>query len=1110
MQRTLDLVRGVLAALSLTLIPITFAPRLHGQDPATDAPSADAVATPSFTGLAFRSIGPALMAGRISDIAVHPDDPRLWYVAAGSGGVWKTTNAGTTWTPVFDDQTSYSIGCVTIDPHAPDRVWVGTGENIGGRHVGFGDGVYRSDDGGGSWTRVGLERSEHIAEILVHPGDPDTIWVAAQGPLWSPGGERGIYKSTDGGSSWRRTLGDDEWVGATEIVIDPRDPDRLYAATWQRHRTVAAYLGGGPGSGLWRSEDGGETWQELENGLPESDMGKIGLAISPQQPDVLYAAIELDRRTGGVWRSTDRGASWEKRSDTVSGGTGPHYYQELYACPHRFDRIYLADVWMQVSDDGGKTFTKLGERFKHSDNHALAFRADDPDWLLAGCDGGLYESNDLAATWRFFQNMPLTQFYKIALDDAEPFYNVVGGTQDNSTQRGPTRTDTLTGIRNADWSVILDWDGHQPATEPGNPDIVYGERQEGFLARVDLRTGEVVSIQPQPGETDDYERFNWDSPILVSPHSPTRLYFASQRVWRSDDRGDSWTPISTDLTRQQERFALPILGGPQSFDGAWDVLAMSNFNTVTSLAESPLQEGLLYAGTDDGLLHVSENGGGSWRAVEVGSLPGVPDRAFVNDVRADLFDADTVYVALDNHKEGDFAPYLFVSADRGRTWRSLRGDLPDRHLVWRLVQDHVEKDLLFVGTEFGVFFTNDRGAHWKKLDGGMPTIAVRDLQIHRRENDLVCATFGRGIYVLDDITPLRSVSAERLAKPAALFTPRDAWWYIERSVLGFEPGPGYQGAGYFTADNPPFGAVFTYHLRDELQTLAARRKAEEEQDREAGRLVDFPGWKAVEGERRERAPRVWLVVRDGEGNVVRRLTGPTGSGFHRIAWDLRYPTPDTVPLEAPPPPEWGLPPRGMMVAPGDYTVELVREQGGEFTQLAEAEPFRVVPLREGTLPGAEPAEVASFWRAYEDAVRRSTALDLTVADLVQRIERMAEVLAQAPVAPGGDLDRTYLELRTAIQDLDGRLHGNRSRQGPGEKTAPTVQSRMFSVTLAISQSTYGPTATARRQLEIASKQIDALREEAKTRQRALTRLAERLVAAGAPWLEGEPSRSSGR
>ena len=1055
-----------------------------------------------FAGLELRNVGPALMAGRIADIAIHPQDDNLWYVAVGSGGVWKTKNAGVTWTPIFDDQPSYSIGCVTLDPQDPEVVWVGTGENVGGRHVGYGDGIYRSDDGGATWVHKGLAESEHIAEIVVHPENSDVLWVAAQGPLWSSGGERGVFKTTDGGDTWQRVLGDEKWIGATELVMDPRHPDRLYAATWQRHRNVAAYMGGGPGTGLHRSVDGGDTWQQLKQGLPEGG-GKIGLTISPQNPDVLYAAIELDRRSGAVYRSTDRGSSWEKRSDTVSGGTGPHYYQELYASPHQFDRIYLADVRMQVSDDGGKTFRRMKETSKHSDNHAMAFRADDPDYLLVGTDGGLYESFDLAEHWRFMANMPITQFYKLALDDAEPFYNIYGGTQDNATQGGPSRTDNVHGIQNSDWGIILDWDGHQPATEPGNPDIVYGQRQQGYLTRIDRTTGEIIDIQPQAEAGEGPERFNWDAPILVSPHQATRLYFASHRVWRSDNRGDSWTAISGDLTRNQERLELPIMGETQSWDSAWDISAMSTYNTITSLAESPLLEGLIYAGTDDGLIQVREPGAESWRAVEAGSLPGVPDGAFVNDIKADLFDVDTVYVALDHHKFGQFDPHLLRSRDRGRTWTSMRGNLPERTLVWRLVQDHERAELFFLATEFGLYFTVDAGEHWTQLKGGTPTISFRDLAIQRRENDLVGASFGRSFFVLDDYTPLRAVSQEQLDQEATLFAPRDAWWYFPRPHLAFEPGRGDQGAGHFVAPNPPFGAVVTYYLKDDLQTREATRQAEEKTAVEASKAVQFPGWDAVEQERREAEPTVWLIVRDSEDRIVRRIPGPTTAGFHRVAWDLRHPTPNAVELVEPPPPAWGLPPRGMMAAPGTYQVALAVQSDGKTRMLSEPQSFEVKPLRSGALDGAAPAEVAAFWRRYEAAVREQSALQVTLSELLTKTDRLAEVIehSQADLL---DIDPRFHELRAGILELDARFNGHRSKGQVGEKAPPTIGDRLFAVERGVGLSTYGPTPSHSRSLEIAVSEMSELRTDLENRLRAFSELVRELGAAGGPWLEGEP------
>jgi photosystem II stability/assembly factor-like uncharacterized protein len=1054
----------------------------------------------TFAGLKLRSVGPALMSGRIADIVIHPDDDNVWYVAVGSGGVWKTDNAGTTWKPIFDDQPSYSIGCVTIDPNNPHVVWVGTGENVGGRHVGYGDGIYRSRDGGASWKNLGLKDSHHISEIVVHPSDSKVIWVAAQGPLWSKGGERGLYRSTDGGETWKKTLGDDEWVGVTDIAVDPRNPDWLYAVTWQRHRNVAAYMGGGPGSGIHRSTDGGDTWEQLTKGLPKSNMGKIGLAISPQRPDVLYAAIELDRRTGAVYRSTDRGGSWTKQSEAISGGTGPHYYQELYASPHRFDRIYLADVVMQISDDGGKTFRRMKREFKHVDNHALAFRSDDPDYLLVGCDGGVYESFDHGENWRFMANLPVTQFYKVALDDAEPFYYIYGGTQDNNTQGGPSRTDNVHGIRNADWFITLFGDGHQPATEPGNPDIMYSEWQQGNLVRVDRTTGEIVYIQPQPEADEDHERFNWDAPILVSPHSPTRLYFASQRVWRSDDRGDSWTAISGDLTRDQERITLPIMDKTWSWDSPWDLMAMSNYNTITSLAESPLQEGLIYAGTDDGLIQITEDGGKNWRRVEAGGLPGVPKTAFVNDIKADLHDVNTVYIALDNHKFGDLEPYLLKSTDRGKKWRSIAGNIPNRTLVWRLVQDHVDPDLLFAGTEFGVYFTIDGGKRWMKLSGDVPTISFRDLAIQRRENDLVGATFGRGFYVFDDYSVLRHVSEDQLEQEATLFPTRKAWWYIEQRVLGSSEKAS-QGAAYFTAKNPPFGAVFTYYMANGLKTKKEMRKKEERQLIEQGKDVPFPGWEEVEAERRQDDPVIWLTVKDGNGDTVRRIKGPVTKGFHRVAWDLRHPPTAAIDDAQ----ETGdRQPSGVLAAPGEYTVTLSKQVDGLVTDLSDPVPFTVERMRKGALDGASDEEVAAFWLEAARLQRATTATSLVLTNTLKKVDAMRVALSRTPAAPG-ELDSRLYELRQQLLEFDEELNGNRSKREVGEKTKPTINRRLNFAMSGSKLSTYGPTPTLARSLEIAQNQFAELKLELeRILNQQLPAMEKALQEAGAPWVEGQP------
>ena len=1080
-------------ALAVLLYSLAF-----GQKKSTSTNRTNELKSSHLSGMKFRSVGPAFMSGRISDIAIHPSNENVWYVTVGSGGVWKTENAGTTWSAIFEKQTSYASGCVTLDPSNPEIVWVGTGENNGGRHIGFGDGIYRSEDGGSSWKNMGLKASEHISKIIVHPKNSNIVWVAAQGPLWSSGGDRGIFKTTDGGKTWEHVLSVDEWTGATDLLLDPRNPNVLYAATWQRQRTVAAYMGGGPGSGIHRSRDGGKTWEKLSNGLPSSNMGKIGLAMSPQQPDVLYAAIELDRRKGGVYRTSNQGGNWTKMSDAIAGGTGPHYYQELYACPHNFDRIYFADNYMQISNDGGKTFVRMNESTKHVDNHAVAFRKSDPNYLLVGTDGGLYESYDQTKTWNFIGNLPLTQFYKLALDDAAPFYNIFGGTQDNNTQGGPSRTDNVHGIRNSDWFVVLGGDGHQPATEPGNPNIVYAQWQQGNLMRHDRLTGENVYIQPQPDLGDPIERHNWDAPILVSPHNPTHLYFASQRVWKSTDRGDSWTPISKDLTKNIERLETPIFGKQQSWDNPWDVYAMSNYSTITSLAESPKKSGLIYVGTDDGLIQVTENGGQNWRKIDVGQLPGLPATAFVNDIKADLYDENTVYAVFDNHKYGDYAPYVYKSADKGKTWVSLVNNLPEKHLCWRIIQDHKEKNLLFLGTEFGVFYSNDRGKKWIQLKGGLPTIPVRDLAIQKRENDLVLATFGRGFYVLDDYSALRKVSSATLDKEAILYTPRKGYWYKQQRVLGGGKVAS-QGDNYFVADNPPFGVEFTYFLKEKYTTLEDKRKAAEKDKIKKNEEVPFPGWEALEKEKNQEKPVVWLYIMDMEGNIIQREKATNSKGIQRVSWDIR-----TISKGAITNSNVNRSYDGAMAAPGKYQGQLMKEIDGVFSAISEKVTFEVVPLRKGALEGVNPSKVAAFWKDVEEMYGKLTALNTTFGNAKERLALMMKAYERSP-RMNPTLNQAMLDLHKKMIQLDYTLSGSKLRDEVGEKSPyPTIRDFIGAASTGTSGSTYGPTPTHQKSLSNAKKLMEDARVQVEQiRKVELPALEKQLEALGAPWIEGQ-------
>lgn len=1079
----------------------------QGDGAKTDqAEPAPPMSAETFFGLELRGIGPALMSGRIADIAVHPRDQSTWYVAVGSGNLWKTTNAGTTWDAIFDDQGSYSIGCIALDPNNPEVVWVGTGENVSGRHVGYGDGVYRSRDGGKSWENIGLKESEHIGMIVVDPRDSDTIYVAAQGPLWSPGGERGLFKTTDGGATWGKILGGGEFTGANEVHLDPRDPDVVYAVLHQKQRTVAALINGGPESGIHKSTDGGATWRRLTEGLPTKDMGKIGLDISPLDPSIVYATIELAQREGGFYRSADGGESWTKRNDYISGGTGPHYYQEIFASPHQLDRVYQMDVRLHVTENGGSTFRQLTTTHKHSDNHAMAFNPHDPDYLLVGCDGGMYESWDQGETWKFVANFPVTQFYKVDVDYDEPFYNIIGGTQDNATQYGPSRTDNSHGIRNSDWMITVFGDGHQPAIDPTNPDIIYSQWQQGNLVRHDRKTGEIVYIQPQPRSGEPHDRFNWDAPILISPHDPARLYFASHRVWRSDDRGESWEPISGDLTRDIDRLTEPMMDRVWSIDAIWDLYAMSEFSTIANISESPQQEGLIYAGTDDGLVQVTEDGGRNWRRIE--NLPGVPEGFFVNDIKADLYDPNTVYVCVDNHKAGDFRPFILKSTDRGRTWSSIVGDLPERHLVWRLVQDHVEPTLLFAGTEFGVFFTVDGGKQWIKLNGGVPNIPFRDLAIQRRENDLVGATFGRGFFVLDDYTPLRHVSERSLEQEMDLYPVRDAWWYIPRRTLGYGQKAS-QGDAFYVAPNPPFGAAFTYYLKKPIQSRKEIRQAAEAEIAKEGGDTPTPGWDAIREEQFEEAPAVVLTVRDAEGNVIRHLTGPTEAGIHRVHWSLTYPstdpwTPRDANAEADPYAARGAD-DGVLVAPGTYTVQLATRVDGKLVESGKAQTFEVVPLRKGgTLPGASPSELVAFNRGVAETQRAVGSAQRVLEDTQRRLEPIRETLDRSTVS-GSTLRNKVRAMERQVADMRERLSGNERRDMANDPGPVSISRRLSVVDMGVEYSLHGPTTMHREMYEIAKQAFDELRQELNQLVTTdLPALERELDKAGVPWTPGRP------
>jgi photosystem II stability/assembly factor-like uncharacterized protein len=1053
--------------------------------------------TETLSGLELRGIGPAVSSGRISDIAVDPTDHSRYFVTVASGGVWRTTNAGTTWEPVFDKEGSYSIGCVTIDPNDPNVVWVGTGENNSQRSVSFGDGVYKSLDGGSTWKNMGLQESEHIGNIVVDPRDSSVVWVASHGPLWRSGGDRGLYRTKDGGSTWERVLHISDDTGIAEVRLHPDDPDTILATAYQRRRHTWTLINGGPESGLHKSTDGGATWREITAGLPEVDKGRMGLCISPADTDVVYGVLDAARDEGGTFRSTDRGETWEKRSDHAPGGD---YYNEFICDPKNVDRVYSMDTWMQVTTNGGKTFVKVGENFKHVDNHALWINPSDPRHLRAGCDGGVYETFDRGATWVYFENLPIMQFYRATVDNSEPFYYIYGGTQDNATLGGPTRTRHRAGIANEDWFVTVFGDGFKTVVDPEEPNIVYSQWQYAGLVRFDRATGEAVDIQPQPAPGEDPYRWNWDAPIILSPHSHTRLYFASQKLFRSDDRGNTWRAVSEDLSRGIDRNRLEVMGKVWGPDAVHKSGSTSIYGNAVALSESKLVEGLIYVGTDDGQVHVTSDGGATWHTE--GDFPGVPKYSYVSDLEASQHDADTVYATFDNHKQGDFMPYVLESTDRGRSWKSIRGNLPDREIAWSLAQDHLKAELLFLGTEFGLYVTVDGGEHWVRMKGGLPTIAVRDLDVQRRENDLALGTFGRGFYILDDYTALRELSEETLAEEATLFPVRDALRYIETSRLGLVPlDKAFQGDTYYTAPNPPFGAVFTYHLKEGLKTRQESRLEVEKKADKDGKTLPYPSQDDLRAEDEEHDPSIVLTVRDADGNVVQRVIGPRKKGIHRVAWDLRYPSSRPTDIDPEPQPPWAAPRVGPLALPGSYTVTLAKEVDGVVTALAGPQEFAVVDLGGGTLPSDDPDSALAFLRQAADLQRAVLGAVEVASEVKGRIKHLRQAILDTPDATPEHIAE-LAAIEGELNDILVVLSGDHSRARRNEPTDPSLVDRINRVVYGQLDTTQPPTTTSRQGYDWASEafaeQLDKLRALADR----LAGLEAALESAGAPWTPG--------
>jgi photosystem II stability/assembly factor-like uncharacterized protein len=1053
-----------------------------------------------FEQLALRGIGPAVMGGRVSDFAFHPARPQEFYAAHAVGGLWKTTNNAITWTPVFDHEGAYSIGVVTIDPSNPNIVWVGTGENNSQRSVAYGDGVYKSLDGGQSWINMGLAESEHISQIHVDPDNSLHVLVAAQGPLWRPGGDRGLYRTTDGGQSWDRILKTDDYTGVNEFVVHPENPDHIIASAVQRGRHVWGIVGGGPGSALYKTIDGGQNWREIKSGIPAGEKGRIGLALAPSSPEIVYAIVFAEEKKSGFYRSTDFGESWSKRSDRMSNDA--QYYNEITVDPKNPERVFAVDTFTWMTEDGGLSWQRLGLQRRHVDDHAFWIDPQMTEHVYIGGDGGIYESWDRGKTWRHVRNLPLMQFYRVQPDNALPFYNVYGGTQDASSWGGPSRTLFIHGVANSDWRIVRGGDGFEPQIDPTDPNIVYAQSQHAGLVRYDWRTTERVSIVPQPESGETEFTWNWATPLIISPHNSRRLYIASEKLFRSDDRGDNWRLVSPDLTRGIDRNTLPIMDRVWSVDALQRNRNISRYGAAIGLSESSLQEGLIYVGMDDGRINVTEDGGNNWRSSD--RISGVPDMTYVSDILASQHDRESAYATFDNHKRGDFNPYVYITRNNGRSWQSIAGDLPERGSAFTIVEDHIDPNLLFVGTEFGIFFTQNGGKNWLQLKGEFPTIAVRDLEIQQRESDLVVGTYGRGIYVLDDYSPLRTPLADVSANEATIFPVRDALLYIEGDKWNSGQGlgtVGTSGSAFFTSPNPPFGAVFTYYLRDGLKSSRETRRAQEKVVQKEGGDNPYPGWDALRAEDQEQAPMLLLTIRDSSGNVVRRLSAPHKKGLHRVNWDLRFPPPHPIDLEpasfrAP----WNPRPIGPLALPGQYTVTTTALVGGESRELIAAQGFTVRELTLSPEITDNREALLSFQQQSADLYRRVAGAVRSTGEYEARLDALRASMLQTPAASASvHADLQALESRlNAIKVL---LVGDRSVQSRSEAVPWSLQRRASSL-LSNWRSQSPATGTAASAYEIANAEFAAINTMLRAFDAQLESFEMRMNELGAPWTPG--------
>ena len=964
--------------------------------------------------LEWRNIGPANMGGRINDFAVVEADPNIVFAATASAGVWRTTNNGVTWEPVFDEQPVSSIGDIAVAPSDPSIVWVGSGESNNRQSSSWGNGVYKSTDGGDSWTNVGLEDTLHIGRIVIHPTNPEVVYVAATGHLWGPNDDRGLYKTTDGGQTWTNTLFIDRDTGMTDVAMDPVSPGTLYAASYQRRRTAFGFSGGGPGSGIYKTTNGGESWRRLTDGLPDGITGRVGLDIYRSDPRIVYAVVQ--NANGGMFRSDDRGESWTRMSDT---NPRPMYYSQIRIDPLNDQRIWAAGARMVYSQDGGKTFVDDWVQTIHGDFHALWINPADSNHMLAGSDGGVHYSYDRGRTWDFVNTMALGQFYEIGYDMETP-YNIYGGLQDNGSWGGPVRTLYRRGITNEDWFRVGGGDGFYTQVDPNDPTTLYVESQNGNVSRLDLETSERKSIRPEPEDESERYRFDWNSPILISPHNSQTIYYGGNRLFKSTDRGDTWT-TTDDLSKDQDRDEMPIMGVEVTDDTPSRHDGISTFGQIISISESPRREGVLYVGTDDGNVQVSQDGGTSWQEV-AGLIPDLPEGTYVSRVQAS-YHADTrVYATMDGHRSDDYSVYVYVSEDSGDSWRSLASNIPDGHTM-NVIREHPRNEnLLVLGGEFGAYITINRGEEWHQIKGAVPTVPVDDIAIHSRDNDLILGTHGRSIWVLDDMTPLEKLSEGVLASDLHLFDVRDAVGYRINNHKG------NTGHKMFIAQNPPEGALIHYFLNDEVD-----------------------GEDAVE-----------VTIQDGAGEVIRTLDAPGSVGLNRVNWDLRHEPP--VPLTGQG--GFGGPPPGPRALPGTYGVQVTVGGRQATTSVKVSDDPRI------NVSAADRRSQQDAMLRLGNLIARLTEAHQAAESLQTQLGSLAESLEDAEVP--ASVSSLVESVSERVDDLEREL----ARGGGfgGARPRP-LYARMTRIYGNLNSYTEGPSALQLERIELYGQELNRLVEE---------------------------------